>query len=50
MKMVFTLLLACVGVIAAHPTDVNLTSDGVSEFSVPFIPKQLLAGALYKGV
>ena len=50
MKMIFILLLVCSCVIAAHPTGVNLTSDGVSRFNVPVIPKQSPASALYKGV
>ena len=44
MKMIFILFLACICVIAAHPTGVNLTNDGVSRFNVTLI------GVLYNGI
>ena len=48
--MIFILFLACIYVIAAHPTGVNLTSDGVSRFNVTFTLKHSPTGVLYHGI
>lgn len=48
MKMIFALFLACICVKAAHPTGLNLTSNGAGRFNVSLHTKQSPTGVLYE--